>query len=214
MLSADQRLGEEARKVFMVLEGRIIFPPTNHLLVSPFSTRLKFEKFIDQEIANAKEGKTAYMILKMNSLEDTGMVKKLYDASQAGVKIQLIVRGICRCIPGVPGKSENIQIISIIDRFLEHARVYIFGNGGKEKMYTASADWMTRNLDKRVEVCMPIYDPKIYQELREIIDIQLRDNVKSRWVDEDQSNQYKLSMGAEKEIRAQLETYHFLASKI
>lgn len=214
LLSADQRLGEEARKVFMVLEGRIIFPPTNHLLVSPFSTRLKFEKFIDQEIANAKEGKTAYMILKMNSLEDTGMVKKLYDASQAGVKIQLIVRGICRCIPGVPGKSENIQIISIIDRFLEHARVYIFGNGGKEKMYTASADWMTRNLDKRVEVCMPIYDPKIYQELREIIDIQLRDNVKSRWVDEDQSNQYKLSMGAEKEIRAQLETYHFLASKI
>lgn len=213
LLSADKRLGEEALKIFMVLEGKIIFPPTKHLLVSPFSTRLMFEKFIDKEIANAKEGKEAYMILKMNSLEDTGMIEKLYQASQAGVKIQCIVRGICRCIPGIPGKSENIQIISIIDRFLEHARVYIFCNGGNEKMYTASADWMTRNLDKRVELCLPIYSPDIYQELRKIIDIQLADNVKARWIDEDQSNEYKLAKGLEERVRAQIATYYFLAQK-
>lgn len=211
LLSADPRLGEEANRIFMMLEGKIIYPHCKHLLVSPFTTRLTFEKLIDREIACAKEGNDAYIILKMNSLEDGELIEKLYEASQAGVKIQLIIRGICRCVPGLEGVSENIQIISILDRFLEHARVYIFGNNGNEIMYTASADWMTRNLDKRVEVCMPIYDKDIYQELRHIIDIQLNDNVKARWIDEDQSNEYKLNMGEEKEIRAQLETYRFLS---
>ncbi len=210
LLTCDQRLGEEAARVFMMLEGKIIYPHCKHLLVSPFTTRLTFEKLIDKEIALAKEGKHAYMILKMNSLEDEDMVLKLYEASQAGVKIQLIIRGICRCVPGLEGVSENIEIISIIDRFLEHARVYIFGNDGQEKMYTASADWMTRNLDKRVEVCVPIYALHVFKEMRAIIDIQLNDNVKARVIDEDQSNGYRMVMGKEKKIRAQVATYQFL----
>jgi polyphosphate kinase len=153
------------------------------------------------------------MILKMNSLEDTGMIHKLYEASQAGVQIKLIVRGICCLIPGVEGMSENISVISIVDRFLEHARVYIFANGGKELMYTASADWMTRNLDRRVEVVIPITAPDVYEELRAIINIQLNDNVKARIIDETQSNPYRTDDKVES-IRAQVAIYNYLKEKV
>ena len=190
ILTADFRLADEVVQVFELLERKIILPKTKHILISPFSTRSGFEKMIKKETQLAKAGKSAYIILKMNSLEDRGMIKKLYEASSAGVKIQLIIRGICCLVPGIKGLSENITVISVIDRFLEHARIYIFGNGGKEKMYLASADWMTRNLDRRVEVVFPVYDSSVYQELRNIIDLQLLDNVKARVINQAQDNPY------------------------
>ena len=178
-------------------------------MISPFSTRSGFEKLVDKEINRAKAGKKAYMILKMNSLEDREMIELLYEASQTGVKIRLIVRGICCLVPQVPGLSDNIEVISIVDRFLEHARVYIFGNGGKEKMYLASADWMTRNLDRRVEVVFPIYDAALFQELRSIIDLQLADNVKARIIHPEKDNTYVEKNG--KAVRSQMAIYESLS---
>ncbi|MEL6719092.1 MAG: polyphosphate kinase 1, partial [Bacteroidota bacterium] len=138
ILTADVELGKELRQVFYLLERKILLPKTEDVLISPFTTRKQFSKLIRREIKNKQAGKEAYMILKMNSLEDPEMIEKLVEASQAGVKIQMIVRGICRLVPGIEGYTENIEIISIIDRFLEHARVYIFCNGSNEKMYISS----------------------------------------------------------------------------
>lgn len=213
LLTANKKMTNDVSQVFDLLEKKIIITKTKRLFVSPFTTRSSFEALINNEIQNAEAGKEAYMILKMNSLEDTGMIHKLYKASQAGVHIKLIVRGICCLIPGVKGMSENISVISIVDRFLEHARVYIFANGGKELMYTASADWMTRNLDRRVEVVIPITAPDVYKELRDIIDIQLNDNVKARIIDEEQCNPYRTDDQAE-QVRAQLAIYDFLKEKV
>jgi len=182
LFTTDIRLGNEVEQVFDILERKIIIPKNKHLFIAPFNLRKNFIQLIDREIDFAKAGKKAYLILKMNSLEDPGMIDKLYEASRAGVRIKMIVRGICCLVPGVEGMSENIEVISIIDQFLEHARIYIFGNGDKEIMFTASADWMTRNLDRRIEVAIPIYDPAVYQELREIINIQLSDNSKARYI--------------------------------
>ena len=138
------------------------------------------------------------------------MINKLYEASRAGVDVRLIVRGICCLIPDVEQMSENIQAISILDRFLEHARVYIFANDGDEKMFIASADWMTRNLDRRVEVGAPIYDPELYTELRRIIDIQWRDNMKAREINKTFSNPYRRSLPTAPPVRAQLATYRYI----
>ncbi|MEM8908598.1 MAG: polyphosphate kinase 1, partial [Bacteroidota bacterium] len=215
LITTDARLGSDVEQVFDILERKIIIPKNKHLFIAPFNLRQKFNKLIDREIKNVRQGKEAYMILKMNSLEDKGMINKLYEASQAGVRIQLIVRGICCLVPGVDGLSENIEIISIVDRFLEHARVYIFANGGKEKMYTASADWMSRNLDRRIEVAMPIYDEVVYRELRQIISLQLGDNEKARWINSTLDNAYKEKQNSEEpSVRAQLATYHFLAKSV
>ncbi len=210
LLTSDPRLANEVTQVFDLLERKIIIPKSKHIMISPFSTRQRFTQLIEKEISNCRQGKPAYMILKMNSLEDTEMINHLYRASQAGVKIQLIVRGICCLIPGIEGMSENIEASSIIDRFLEHARVYIFANGGKEIMYTASADWMGRNLDRRIEVVMPIYDPDIFQEIRNIINLQLQDNTKARWITEQQDNPYKEDLEGDVKIRAQMKTYQLL----
>lgn len=209
LMTADARLADEVEQIFALLERRILMPRCQHLLVSPFNSRERFEAMIDREIKNAQAGKTAYMILKINSLEDPGMIEKLYEASQAGVKVQLIVRGICCLVPGLDGVSENIEAFSIVDRFLEHARVYLFANGGEERMYTASADWMTRNLDRRVEAVIPIYDPTVYAEIRHIINLQLQDNSKARLLLPDHSNPYREKKG--REVRAQLSTYRWLA---
>jgi polyphosphate kinase len=208
LLTADTRLADEVIQVFELLNRKIIIPKTKHLMISPFSTRSGFEKLVKKEIANAKKGKEAYMILKMNSLEDRGMIEKLYEASCAGVKMKLIIRGMCCLVPGIKDLSENIEVVSIIDRFLEHARVYIFGNDGKEKMYMASADWMTRNLDRRVEVVFPIYDPAVFEELRKLIDLQLADNRKARIINADQDNQYVPKKG--RKIRSQEAIYKAL----
>ena len=215
LLTADPRVADEVVQVFdIITERKLILPKLKHLFMSPFTLRRNFTKLIDKEIKQAKAGKEAYMILKMNSLEDKEMINKLYEASQAGVDIQMIVRGICCLVPGVPGLSENIRITSIVDRFLEHARVYIFGNKGKEIMYTASADWMTRNLDQRIEVAMPIYDKEVYQELRYIIDLQLSDNQKARIINEQQDNTYKIREEDEIIVRAQRKVYSFCEDKI
>ena len=147
------------------------------------------------------------MIIKMNSLEDTAMIDKLYEASQAGVQIQLIIRGICCLVPGVPGLSDNIEAISIIDRFLEHARIYYFANGGQEELYLASADWMTRNLDRRVEVVFPIFTPLHKQELIKILHTQWADNVKARVLNSSLNNPRKVVETGEATLRAQKEIY-------
>jgi polyphosphate kinase len=168
---------------------------------------------IDNEIKNAQAGKDAYIILKLNSLVDNEIIYKLYQASQAGVKIRMIVRGICSLTPGVPGLSENVEAISIVDKFLEHSRVLIFCNGGDEKYYITSADWMTRNLDRRVEVVCPIYDKDVQREIKDIIELQLGDNVKARIINSVQDNQYVPVKGKEK-LRSQFETYKYYQKKL
>lgn len=215
LLTADKKIGKEASQVFDILERKIIVPKTKLLMISPFDTRIGFTELIDQEIANAKANKDAYIILKMNSLEDQAMIEKIYEANKAGVKIKIICRGICCLVPGIEGQSEHIEVISIVDRFLEHARVYIFGNDGNEKMYLASADWMTRNLDYRIEVAFPICNAELYAELRHIIDLQLKDNVKARIINEEQDNPYKTSRNfATSNIRAQEAIYRYLEGKL
>ena len=211
LITADPRLANEVGQVFDLLERKIIMPKCKHMLVSPFTTRSGFEALLKQEIKNAEAGKEAYAILKMNSLEDPGMIEKIYEASQAGVKIKLIVRGICCAVPGIEGLSEKIEIISIVDRFLEHARVYIFANGGEERLYLASADWMTRNLDRRVEVVFPVYDEKVSGEIRHIVDLQMKDNTKARVINEEQNNAYHYSGG--EPVRAQVAIYNWLAER-
>ncbi len=211
LLTANAKIVDEVSQVFDLLERKIIVPRTKRVFISPFSTRPGFEKLIDHEIGEALAGRDAYIILKMNSLEDPAMIEHLYRASTAGVRIQIIVRGICCLVPGVEGQSENIEVRSIIDRFLEHARIYIFGNSGQEKMYIASADWMTRNLDRRIEVAVPILDPAIHQELRHIINLQLADNVKARRIDEENSNYYLRAEDANTPpIQTQVDTYRWI----
>ncbi len=191
LFTSDTRLTKEVKMVFNHLGDTKIKPKFNHLLVAQFNMRKTFIKLIDNEIALAKEGKKARIILKMNSLEDKKMIQKLYDASNAGVKINLIIRGICCLIPGVTGLSKNIKVISIVDRYLEHSRIFIFHNNGDTKIYAGSADWMKRNLSRRIEVIFPVYNEKIKGEILDIINIQLEDNVKARVIDRYDKNHYK-----------------------
>ncbi len=190
LLTANQKITSELNQVFQLLNRKIIIPKSKKLLISPFTTRTKFTSMVETEIENALAGKEAYITLKLNSLQDAAMIALLYKASNAGVKITLLIRGICCLIPGVKGLSENIKITSIIDRFLEHGRLYIFCNGGKEKMYLGSADWMTRNLDHRIEVITPVLDPDIHKKLKVLLNLQLKDTVKSRIIDASQNNEY------------------------
>ena len=213
LFTSNKDLCNETEKVFNFLINIRLRPRFKHLLVAPFSMRKRFVDLIDNEIKNAQDGKKASMILKMNSLEDKNMIRKLYEASNTGVKIKIIVRGICCLIPGVEGMSKNIKVISIVDRFLEHGRVYIFHNNGDEKIYLASADWMTRNLNRRVEVGFPILDETLKTEIKKIINFQLRDNVKARILNKTQSNPYKKATG-KKIIQAQQDTYDFLKKQI
>lgn len=212
VLTKNTKITGELKKVFkLIADFRPDAYTFKHLLVSPINMRSNVEHMIDREIKNCKAGKTAYIIMKMNSLVDDGIIAKLYEASKAGVKINLIVRGICCLVPGVTGQSEHIHAISLVDKFLEHARVYIFGNGGKELMFMGSADMMTRNLDHRVEICFPVLDKEVREELRTMIDLQLRDNCKARVLDAFQINEY-MPPGIPK-IRAQTEFYNYLRKK-
>ncbi|MGB3605810.1 MAG: polyphosphate kinase 1 [Psychroserpens sp.] len=207
LMTAHKKITKDLNKVFMVLEGVTLIPKTKRLLVSPFSTRHQLETFVSEEIENAKAGKEAYIILKMNSLQDKSMIKRLYEASNAGVKVKLIIRGMCSLVPGIKDQSENITVISILDRFLEHGRIYIFANGGEEIMYIGSADWMTRNLNHRIEVLTPILDKNIHNTLRDLVNLQLADNVKARIIDEAQKNEYVKNL--EENVRAQYATYDY-----
>jgi polyphosphate kinase len=212
LMTAHPKLTNELNKVFLVLEGVIIFPKTKKLIVSPFSTRNAFVDLVENEIDLAENGTGGLIILKMNSLQDKNMIKLLYKASNAGVKIRLLIRGICSLVPGIKGQSENIFVTSIVDRFLEHGRVYIFGNGGEEKMYIGSADWMTRNLSHRIEVVCPVLDRDHYKRIRTLIDIQLSDNEKARIIDAHQKNEYVKNSDAK--VRSQIETYQFFKETI
>jgi len=214
LLTADKRITGEIVKVFHFYSNNFKIGNYDHLLVSPFFMRKKFMKFISKEIKNAEEGKEAYIILKLNSIVDSEMIKKLYMASQAGVKIKLIVRSNCSLISGLKGMSENIEAVSIVDKYLEHARILIFCNGGDERIYLTSADWMYRNLDLRNEIAVPIYDKKIRDKLKKIIDIQLHDNTKARILDEKQENKYKLALPGEKKVRAQDDIYTYFKGRL
>ncbi len=199
----------EVERVFEYLEGKDPGYTFKHLLVAQYGMRQGFITMIENEIANANKGLYAAITCKLNSLEDERIIKKLYEASKAGVKINMIVRGICCLIPGIIGMSENISVISIVDRFLEHDRVYIFNNGGNEKIYLSSADWMKRNLSRRIEVAFPVYEPILKKLIKDIIDIKFSDNVKARIIDEKQTNQFKRN-GEEILHRSQYEIYDFL----
>ncbi len=211
LLTADKRLTDEVKRVFDFYNNNYKTGEYKHLLVAPFYMRDKLVTLIQKEIYNARQNKPAYIILKLNSLTDEDMIKKLYEASEAGVKIKLIIRGICCLIPQVKNLSTNIEVISIVDKFLEHARIFVFANGGDEKYFISSADWMQRNLDFRSEVATPIYDKDIQQELRNMLDIQLNDNVKARIINAEQDNRYVSEFRtAKSKIRAQDEIYNYL----
>jgi polyphosphate kinase len=182
------------------------------LLVAPHQLRKKYLNLIQKETENASMGKEAFICAKMNSLVDMEMIDALYEANNAGVKIDLIIRGICSLVPGVEGQSENINAISIVDKYLEHSRVFVFCNEGDTKYYISSADWMVRNLDKRVEVATPIYDPDIQKELWDFMKIQFNDRKKARIINEKQDNPYLISVD-DKEVRCQDEIYEYLARK-
>ena len=183
-----------------------------HLVVSPHSTSSFFTSLIEQEITLVKKGKKGLIKLKMNSLTNYNIIEKLYDASRAGVKIQLIVRGVCCLIPGVKGMSENIETISVVDKFLEHTRLMVFENDGDPLVYLSSADWMTRNLDNRVEVSCPIYDPDIKQDLLDTFTITWNDNVKARMLNSGVPNMYKKS--SVQQSRTQIDLYNYYKNKL
>lgn len=211
--TADPEIGSDIVQIFTFLQSKTIPQNFKQLLVAPFNMRESFYELIENEIANAKAGLKGMITVKINNLEDTRMIKVLYKASQAGVQINLIIRGICCLIPGIKKMSENIKIISIVDRFLEHARVFIFYNNGNVKYFVGSADWMKRNLSRRIEVCFPVNDENLKLVLSEIITIQLKDNRKARIIDKDQLNNFVEPRGNEI-THSQLEIHKFLSAAI
>ncbi|WP_163397836.1 polyphosphate kinase 1 [Flavobacterium fluviatile] len=213
LFTCHQGILKDVSKIFEFFDINYRVHRYKHLIVSPHYTRTKFIKLIDREILHALAGRKTHIKLKMNSLSDFKMIDKLYEASNAGVKIQLQVRGICSLIPGIPGMSENIEAISIVDNYLEHSRVYIFGNAGLTEVYISSADFMTRNLDGRVEVTCPIYDLSIKKELIDNFNIAWKGNVKVRYQSYKLDNKYK-ARNHHAPFRAQLETYKYYQNKI
>ena len=212
LLTANSKILKDINKVFNFLEVNYIVNRYKHIIASPHYTKTKLFSLIDKEIENAKNGKNAYIKLKMNSISSYKMVDKLYEASRAGVKIKMIVRGLCCLVPGVKGMSENIEIISIVDKFLEHTRLYVFSNNDNPLVYISSADWMTRNIEHRVEVSCPIYDEDIKQELQDLFEICWNDNVKARHINETQDNTYLRN--DKPKIRAQFDTYNYYLKKL
>jgi polyphosphate kinase len=207
--TCDNRITSELKSVFGYLEKQNKKIELKHLLVAQFNLKKELTRKINREIRHAKEGKSAWMILKMNGLDNRKMIDKLYEASQQGVKVDLIIRGICCAIPGEPF-SKNITVTRIIDRYLEHARVFVFGNGGDPEIYMASADWMNRNLNRRIELCFPVFDEFIKKEVMDILQLQLRDNTKARHLDIEHNN-VKIISAEKSPVRAQTETYKLLS---
>jgi polyphosphate kinase len=164
---------------------------------------------LDKEIANAQAGEKAGITLKINNLVDKGLIDRLYAASSFGVKIRLLIRGMCSLVPNLPGVSENIQVTSIVDRYLEHDRVYVFENSGDPKVFLSSADWMTRNIDYRIEVAVALLDPRLKQRILDLLAIQFSDTVKARYIDKDLSNRY-VPRGNRRKVRAQAAIYDYL----
>ena len=209
LFTSHQQILKDVSKIFDFFDINYRQYRYKHLIVSPHYSRTKFYKLIDREILNAQVGKPAYINLKMNSLSDFEMIDKLYDASNAGVKMKLQIRGICSLIPGKKGMSENIEAISIVDNFLEHSRIFIFCNDNNPDVFISSADFMTRNLDGRVEVTCPIYQEDIKKQLIDNFDIGWKGNVKARFHSEKMDNKYRIRKKEEPVFRAQLETYNY-----
>ncbi|MFW5710178.1 MAG: polyphosphate kinase 1 [Bacteroidota bacterium] len=212
LATKDSRITEEVARVFKLFDKPYLNYTFKHLLVSPTFTRKRFYDLVENEIVNAKEGKDAWIFIKVNNIVDKGVVKKLWQASHDGVKVRLIVRSICSVYTGDTGMGKNIEAISIVDKFLEHPRVFVFANGGDSIFYIGSADLMTRNLDHRIEVAAPVFDPVLQNEIMDILEIQLRDNVKARIINDEQDNPYK-SDNSNTRVRSQIETYKYYSIK-
>lgn len=208
LLTAKPAITREVAAVFDLIEQKArIEQVFKHLLVAPNNMLSQILGFIDTEIKNARQGKPAYIIAKLNSLNDDETIQKLCDAAEAGVKITLIIRGICTLVPKTLLQSKNISSISIVDKYLEHSRIYLFADGGKERIYISSADWMERNLHHRIEVACPIYDPQIKQEIKTMLQYQLADNTKARWLVPPLTNTYRTN--DEAPFRYQNEMYDY-----
>jgi polyphosphate kinase len=210
LLTSNKEIAADLLKVFEFYENNFKIQSFKHLLVAPFFMRNEFITLIDKEIKHAKAHKPAEILLKMNSLVDKEMIGKLYEASRAGVKVTLIIRGACSLVTEMEGWSDNIRAYSIVDKYLEHSRIFIFHNNGQEKIFISSADWMSRNLDNRSEVAVPIYSEEIRRQIRDIIHIQLSGNTKVRILDRKQENLYKKAKPGEKKVRVQDEIYNYL----
>lgn len=208
LFTKDKRITNDVNKLFKFMKHTIRTYTFNHFIVSPRYMREKLYELIDNEIELAKAGKPAWLRFKMNNLADFDVIEKLYAASKAGVKIDLLVRGICCLVPGLAEKSENIKVISILDRYLEHSRFYIFGSKDAPKVYIASADLMPRNLDNRIEIMCPVYDENVKQQIIDIFHLQWNDDVKGRIIDKDLKNEYQILEAADN--RSQVKTYHYL----
>ncbi|MEJ2112617.1 MAG: polyphosphate kinase 1 [Flavobacteriaceae bacterium] len=212
LFTSNQSVLKDINKVFNFFEYNYKIYRYKHIITSPHYTQKVLFKLIDTEIENSKLGKSASIRVKLNSISSYTMVDKLYEASRAGVKIQMIVRGICCLVPGIEGMSENIEVISIIDKYLEHTRLFIFENSGNTKVYISSADWMTRNIENRVEVTCPIYDESIKQELIDTFKICWSDNVKARKINSTNKNEYKVDNHPK--VRSQYATYDYYLKKL
>ncbi|MGB0894696.1 MAG: polyphosphate kinase 1 [Parashewanella sp.] len=211
LYTANDEITTEVQQVFTLIHHPYRQYRFKHLIVSPYNSRRKINQMIDDEIEAAKNNQRAAITLKVNNLVDKQLIKKLYQASRAGVKIKLLVRGMCALIPNVPNMSDNIEAVSIVDRYLEHSRIMMFHAGGKKKIYLCSADWMARNIDNRIEVGTPIYDPALKKIITDILNIHFSDNTKARLIDSVQSNAYK-KRGNRKKVRSQESIYEYLSA--
>ena len=212
LLTSQEAIITDINKVFAVLEGRLQAPTFRHLLVARFNMVPELQRMIQREIDHVQAGRKGRIILKMNGLHDQQMIDMLYRASEAGVEIDLIVRGICCLVPDQP-YSRNIRVTRIVDMFLEHARIWYFYNEGQDELFLTSADWMRRNLNRRIETAFPILDPEIKQEVIDILHIQLQDNVKACWLDSELRNCFKRERTTSSPVRAQLAIYDYLKKK-
>ena len=212
LFTSNEKVLKEVNKVFNFLQVHYKLKKYKHLIVSPHYTHAALVRMINKEIENKKAGLSAGIKLKLNAITNFSMIQKLYEASKAGVSIQMVVRGICCLIPGVKGMSENIEVISVIDRYLEHPRVYIFENGGKRKVYISSADFMTRNIENRVEVAVPIYDTSLQQQILDVFDITWKDNHKARIINKYPQNQFKKASG--ENVRSQWAIYDYYNNQL
>lgn len=210
LFTCDPELTEEAIAVFDMIQNPYKKVRFNHLQVSPVNARSKIQSLIRQEIQRCTEGHFAQITLKINNLVDKELIDDLYRASQSGVKIRAIIRGMCSLIPGVEGLSENIQVISVVDRFLEHPRIMIFENGGDKRYFISSADWMTRNMDYRIEVGCPVRDPDARKVIDDLIELQLQDTLKARVIDQNQVNEY-VKRGNRRKLRSQIAIHAYLS---
>ena len=214
LFTTNQKILKEVNKVFNFLEVSYKIKKYKHLIVSPHYTASVISKMIDNEIENHQKGLPSGISLKLNNITNYPLVEKLYQASQAGVKIKMIVRGICCLVPGVKGLSENITVLSVVDKFLEHSRVIIFENAGEKKIYLSSADFMTRNIENRIEVACPVYDKELQQQILDTFELSWKDNTKARIVNQNPQNKMVKSKAGDKIQRSQWTTYDYYKNKL